>query len=96
MNNIGEFLKTVEIKKDEGPKVEYEFQQLGLEMIGHFNPKYPSMVWSLFYRKQYSVPTIREAWIEYQKQKIKGFLYFMGILNKKVGIKKKNNVSTLF
>ncbi len=79
----------LEIKEQKGAKIDHEFQDLALEMIQHFKPKYPSAVWALFHKIQYSVPIIRECWFEYKKQEVKGFLYFMGMLNAKAGVKKK-------
>lgn len=79
----------LQIPIDTGPKVDHEFQDLALQMIQHFRPKYPSAVWSLFHKIEYPVPIVRETWIEYQKQPVKSFLYFMAMLNTKAGVKKK-------
>ena len=58
-------------------KYDFEYQELGDEMQKHFTAK---QVWHLFYK--YPVDTVRRAWISYQKQPIKKYAYFLGILNR--------------
>ncbi len=89
MEGLHGFLPKLEnIKKEEGPKVDWEFQQLGIEMTQHFGKKFSGSIWSNFHKADYTLEIIREAWFVYQKQAIKSFPYFMGILNKKAGITK--------
>ncbi len=57
-------------------RIEYEFQELGIEMEKEFGKK----IWPLFYEVKYTVPIIRRAWIAYQKQPIHSYKYFRGIL----------------
>lgn len=80
-------LKMPEIKV-EGPKIEYEFQELGVEMENHFGKRFKSSIWANFHKPQYPFWMIQEAWLAYKKQSIKSFPYYMGILNRKAGIKK--------
>ena len=60
----------------ESPRIEYEFQELGVAMSKEHGKK----VWSLFYK--YPLDKIRTAWTAYQKQPIKTYPYFIGILKK--------------
>jgi hypothetical protein len=61
-------------------KYDFEYQELGDEMQKHFTA---GQVWPLFYK--YSVDSVRRAWIAYQKQPIKKYPYFLGILKKTCG-----------
>lgn len=95
MQGIQSYLTEIESNvAHDGPKVEFEFQQLGIEMEKHFGKRFKGSIWGNFHKAEYNISVIRESWFTYQKQSIKSFPYFMGILNKKAGIKKliKTNV----
>lgn len=78
MKNISELLNNRVINDSSQP--EFEFQQLALEMVEHFKLEYPSRIWSLFHKAEYTLDMIRESWFVYQKGNIKEFRYFLGIL----------------
>lgn len=86
MKNISDLIKNREIA--DLPVVEFEFQYLALQMIQEFKPHYPSVIWSLFHKPEYTLDMIRETWFVYQKQPIKELNYFIGILRNKAKIKK--------
>jgi hypothetical protein len=65
-------------------KVEYEFQQLGLEMTEHFGKKYRSQIWAHFYKAEYPLSIIRETWFIYLKTGKNSFPYYLGILKRKI------------
>lgn len=95
MQGITEFLPDItKSKTAEETKIDFEFQQLGIEMMQHFGKQYSNRIWPLFHKAQYHISVIRDAWFIYQKTGKNSFLYFLGILNNKAGIKKliKNNV----
>jgi transposase len=39
-----------EYEKEHPQKIEHEFQEVGVNMVKWFQPKRPSIVWSLFYK----------------------------------------------
>jgi hypothetical protein len=63
-------------------KEQFEFEALAEEMTAHFGKHQARRIYPLFYNVKYTVPKIRDAWFTYQKQPIKTFNYFCGILNK--------------
>lgn len=88
MKNLFETLQNKKIelegcRNESLPKVEYEFQDLALEMTECFGETYRKQIWPLFYRSQYTISMIRDSFIAYKKQPIESFRYFMGILNNK-------------
>lgn len=58
------------------PKVQFEFQALGIE----YAPKFGKVLWSLFYK--YPVPKMREALLIADKRGIYKISYLIGILHK--------------
>lgn len=71
---------TFEMPKEAKPRIEHEFQAIGLEFEAHFGKEYKKRIWPLFYR--YPLGKIKDAWVAYQKGEVKTFNYFCGILNK--------------
>lgn len=60
----------------EGPKINYSFQEIGVEMQKVYGKK----VWSIFYK--HPEGKIREAWKIANQRGILSFGYLLGILNK--------------
>lgn len=73
-------------KVDESPplkRIEFSYQELGIEMTKMFGEKFRNRIWPLFRDRRYNERIIKEAFERYKKGEAKGFLYFLGILNKK-------------
>lgn len=86
MEELSEILKKREElfnKKRKIPKVEYEFQDLALQMVEEFGERYKNQIWPLFHKQQFTIIMIRDSFIAYRKQPVNSFRYYMGILNKK-------------
>lgn len=64
-----------ELKKS---KVQYEFQELGLEL----EPIYGKVIWSLFYKKGFTEFKIRKAHEIAQRRNITKVAYLIGIIKK--------------
>ena len=77
-------------KQSPQDKIEFEFQEIGVDMEKHFGKEYKSKIWSIFHKVEYPIGTIRDSWTAYQSHKDKPFKYFMAILNNKAGKKKKD------
>jgi len=78
MPSIDQITKELEKKFEKpraGPKIDWSFQEIGVEMQKVYGKK----VWSLFYK--YPEGKIREAWKVAQKRKILSFNYLIGIIN---------------
>lgn len=89
MNNIKDLLPQVHSPpKEQKIDIEYEYQQLGLEMQAHFGKDHRSKIWPLFHSPRYNISIIRESWFVYLKTGKTSFRYFMGILINKAGLKK--------
>lgn len=73
---------TLEFRTPAKEKIEFSFQDLGVEMMNHFGKQNRGRIWPLFVNKKYPEGKIRDAWIAYQKGNVKNINYFMGILNK--------------
>ncbi len=56
------------VSQKKAPKIEHEFQELGLEMQGFFEKKEWPRIWTLFYKKGYTERKIRYALKECQKR----------------------------
>jgi hypothetical protein len=65
-------------KKVGGKKVDFEFQELCLELNAWFNKK----CWFIFYRPEASLERIRAAFKICQERKNKSVKYFLGVLKK--------------
>ncbi len=69
----------VDIKKyftDKNPKVQYEFQELGIEMESWFNQN----IWFVFYKKEAELNKIKKAFEICKKRNIKNIAYLLKIL----------------
>lgn len=66
-----------EVKKSD-KKIDYSFQELGLEMQDYFGKNKKGLIWSLFYK--FREDRIRDAFIFCQKKGIKDISYLVGIL----------------
>ena len=62
------------VEKKNGPRIDFEFQAIGLEMM----PKYGRKVWPLFYR--YPLWKIKEAWKVAQEKQNFGYDYLIGVI----------------
>lgn len=74
-----------EKKVDESPpsrRIDFSFQELGIEMTEKFGEKFRDRIWPLFHHKKWNEQVIREAFEVYKKGEHKGFEYFMGILHR--------------
>lgn len=70
----------IALPKEKKPRIDHEFQAVGLDMQAHFGKEHSKKIWPLFYR--YPLGRIKDAWLAYQKGEVKGFTYFCGILHK--------------
>lgn len=84
--SLGEIAKeyNIPIAEKTNRPVQFEFQALGKEMMNFFGGSFRNRIWPLFHNARYSVPLIRDAFMEFKKQPIAEWRYFMGILNNKV------------
>lgn len=80
--NIADILKNRQSKPLK--KIDYEFQQLGLEMQEWFPKKDWKRMWTIFYRKGFTESLIRDAFLECKKRKVKGIGYLIAIVNNKL------------
>jgi len=69
--------KEIEIKKEfRKHKIDYEYQEIGIEMSKYFKDN----IWWLFHK--YSYPKIRQAFKICQRDSIYTISYFIGIIKK--------------
>lgn len=59
-------------------RVDYPFQEVGIEMAQYYSSEKPSRIWPLFYK--YKLGNIKEALYIARKKENTSFKYFMGIL----------------
>lgn len=52
------------VSKKESPKIDHEFQELGVEMMDFFKKEEHKRMWTLFYKKDYTIQKIRYAFKE--------------------------------
>lgn len=64
--------------QNKGPKIEFEFQELCLEM----EKIYGKLVWTLPYKRGFTEKRIRKAHEICKNKGKEGFPYLMGVLNK--------------
>jgi hypothetical protein len=69
-----------ELPPENQPKIEYGFQELGVEMQEYFKPKYPSEVWALFYK--YPEGLIRDSFKRCKKRGNTNVRYLVGIIKR--------------
>lgn len=69
-----------EIKKASKRKIDYSFQELGIEMQDYFTSAKKSLIWSLFYK--FREDKIRDAFKVCKEKGIQNIAYLMGILKK--------------
>ena len=62
-----------------GPRIEYSFQDIGVQMEAYFKSK---LIWVTFHNKNYTETMIRDAFIACQKRGIADIRYFYGVLNR--------------
>lgn len=77
MQSISKLLKEKTPPKE--TKVEYEFQEIGLELQKYFGMK---NVFFVFYKPWGKVSNVRHALKVCKEKNIKAFPYFVGILKK--------------
>lgn len=80
--NIADILQKREVKPLK--KIDYEFQQLGLEMQEWFPKKDWKTIWIIFHRKGFTESLIRDAFLECKKRKVKGIGYLIAIVKNKL------------
>lgn len=80
--NIADILQKREVKPLK--KIDYEFQQLGLELQEWFPKKDWPRIWTMFYKKGFNERLIRDAFLECKKRKVKGIGYLIAIVNNKL------------
>lgn len=66
-------------KTHEEKKIDYEFQEIGLELERIFGKENKKRIWPIFYQKGMTEDRVRRAINEYNKRR---FSYFIWILNK--------------
>jgi len=83
------YIESLKERGSKNKKIDFEFQDLGVQMVDCFGKKNARKIWPLFYKPEYTLGMIRDSFIAYKKQPVISFNYFMGILNTKAGKKKK-------
>jgi hypothetical protein len=63
-------------------KIEYEFQELGLEMAKFFPKDQHKLMWSLFTRPGYTEDKVRKAFAICERKEVHNVLYLIGIIKK--------------
>lgn len=66
------------LSKEKTPKIEFEFQDLGLSMQSYFPVNERSFLWSLFYK--FPLAKLREAFKVCQAKDIKSTRYLVGVV----------------
>lgn len=78
MKSLFELAGERRFEKKQGPKVDYEFQALGLEL----EPIYGKLVWTLFHKKNVTEDVVRRAHEIAKKRNIQKYAYLLGIIKK--------------
>jgi hypothetical protein len=63
-------------------KIDYDYQELGVRMQEYFGNKEASRIWSMFWKVQFPVLKVEDAFKICQQKGIKNINYLFGILKK--------------
>ena len=80
--SIEEILKKKFQSQEKTPKVEYEYQDLCLQLEEYFGKK--KLIWALPHRVGYTNQLMRYSLKECQTRNIKNLNYFIAIINNKI------------
>lgn len=86
--SIEDLIKNIQTQPKK--RIDYSFQDLGLELQDWFPVKDKSRVWSIFYKVGYTEELIRYSFKECKKRNIKNINYMITIIKNKLSTSKIN------
>jgi hypothetical protein len=73
--------RRAEFEKKNPEKIDYEFQEVGVEMVKWFQPKRPGAVWAVFHK--HDLKLIQECFAICKKNDKRSLPYFFGCVKRR-------------